>query len=80
MKFREFCELALSNDIICIVDDIVHGKPLRKSVAAFQFILDDGHQLKPEWANEVLDKEVESFTYGKIASDYKHTHLIVKLR
>jgi hypothetical protein len=79
MKFREFCEVAASNDIICIVDDVFRGEPLKSSEPAFYFLLEDGDKRKPAWANDVLNKEVAHFTYGKIAKDYPHTHLIVEL-
>ena len=78
MVFREFCEKTLSNDVIVIVNDIMHGKPLHESVAAYRFLLEDGPG-KPEWADEVLDKEVVRFSHGKIAKDYPHTHYIVQL-
>lgn len=79
MKFGEFCEKALSNDVICIVDNIMHVKSVSKAVAAYRFLLEDGEG-KPSWANEMMDKEVERFTYGKCAADYDQVHLIVQLR
>lgn len=79
MEFQEFCEKALSNDVICIVDEIIHGKPVHESVAAYRFLLKKGDPARPAWADEVLDKEVERFSYGKAALDYNHVHFIVKL-
>lgn len=76
MKFKEFCEKALSNDVICVTDDIIYGKPIHESVAAYRF-LDD--KKRPDWAENLMEHEVKRFTYGKCAKDYPHTHLIVQL-
>lgn len=78
MLFKEFCEKALSNDVICIVDDVVNRNLIREPVAAYRFLLDDDSPTKPEWANEVLSKKVERFT---IAVDCYHNKksFLVKL-
>lgn len=80
LSFKEFCEKALSNDVVCIVDDIMHGKPKYGSAAAYRFLLEKGHPARPSYADEVLDKEVERFTIGKCDPVYRHAHLIVKLK
>lgn len=56
MTVREFCEKALSNDLICFVDDIMRGEPTEVT-AAYRLLLDDDA--------DILDREVERFTYGK---------------
>ena len=56
MTVREFCEKALSNDLICFVDDILRGEPT-EVMAAYRLLLDDNP--------DILDREVERFTYGK---------------
>ena len=56
MTVREFCEKALSNDLICFVDDILRGEPTEVH-AAYRLLMDDDP--------DILDREVERFTYGK---------------
>ena len=73
MKLLEFVEKVLSNDVITIVDDVVHGKAIHDPTAAYCFLLEDGK--RPAWADEVLDKEIERFTYGKMPEPYPHTQL-----
>lgn len=53
MKFKEFVEKALSNDMIAIVKDIAHGSP-ENMKAAFQILLDNNESL--------LSSEVDRFT------------------
>lgn len=80
LSFKEFCEKVLSNDVICIVDDIMHGYPKYESVPAYKFLLEKDNPERPFWADKVLNKEVDRFTYGESTSDYRHMHLIVKLK
>ena len=42
MKLLEFVEKVLSNDVITIVDDVVHGKAIHDPTAAYCFLLEDG--------------------------------------
>lgn len=44
MTFKQFTEMALSNDIICIVDDIVSGT-VQKQKAAFRYLTDNDKEL-----------------------------------
>ena len=39
MKLLEFVEKVLSNDVITIVDDVVHGKAIHDPTAAYCFFL-----------------------------------------
>ena len=39
MKLLEFVEKVLSNDVITIVDDVVHGKAIHDPTAAYCFCL-----------------------------------------
>lgn len=80
LTFKEFCEKALSNDVVCIVDDILHGKPKYCSFAAYQFLLEKGNPARPSYADDVLDKEVERFTIGKCDPVYGRSHFIVKIK
>ena len=54
MKFNEFVKTALSNDIVCIVDNIINGNIIAAPEAAFRFI--DGIY---------ADKEIDRFTLGR---------------
>lgn len=41
MKFNDFVKSALSNDIVCIVDDVYRGGIVEKPEAAFRWIDSD---------------------------------------
>lgn len=69
MKVKEFCEAALSNDLIGFVDDILRGDPLAIT-SSYKLLLSN---------SAILEKEVDRFTYGKIKG-YKHTILLVKIK
>ena len=68
MTFRTFCETALSNDLICVVTNILHGDPAEIK-AAYKYLVDN---------DERLNKKVDRFTYG-ISEKYDRTILFVKL-
>ena len=51
MKFNDFVKAALSNDIICIVDDILHGEIAGKPDAAFRWI-----------DSQYAEREIDRFT------------------
>lgn len=52
MTFNDFVKSALSNDIVCVVDDILNGEIIRKPEAAFRLI-----------DNDVLaNREIDRFT------------------
>lgn len=67
MTVREFCEKALSNDLICFVDDIMRGEPTEVT-AAYRLLMDDDP--------DILDREVERFTYGK-AECFKSRYVLM---
>lgn len=69
MKVKEFCEAALSNDLIGFVDDILKGSP-KEIIPAYKLLLSN---------DAILEKEVDRFTYGK-AKEYKQTILFVKTK
>lgn len=68
MTFKEFCEKALSNDIIGIVTDILRCDATEIK-AAYRYLMDE---------DERLNKKVDRFTYG-ISEKYDRTILFVKL-
>ena len=41
MKFNDFVKTALSNDIICVVDNIINGTIIKEPEAAFRLIDND---------------------------------------
>lgn len=51
MKFNDFVKTALSNDIVCIVDNIINGKIIKEPEAAFRLIDSD-----------FADMEIDRFT------------------
>lgn len=70
MTLREFCETALSNDVIGIVeDDIIREEP-KECCAAFRYLMNEDSR---------LDREIDRFTFGK-TKIHPHTILIVKLK
>ena len=70
MTVREFCEKALSNDLIGFVDDILRDEP-EKVHAAYRLLLDADQSL--------LDREVDRFTYGKVKCFKPRCALILQL-
>lgn len=58
MKLREFCESALSNDLVGFVDDILNPKAEPEKVFACYRLLMENHPF--------LDREIDRFTYGKV--------------
>ena len=58
MKMKEFCEKALSNDLIGFVNNITKDEP-EEVTAAYRFLLEDADQ-------SVLEKEIERFTYANV--------------
>ena len=70
MKLREFCECALSNDLIGIVEDIMHETP-KEVHAAFRLL---------ENNDDILDREIDRFTYGKCSFLSSREILYVKLK
>ena len=54
MTLREFCETALSNDVIGIVeDDIIREEP-KECCAAFRYLMNEDSR---------LDREIDRFTF-----------------
>lgn len=71
MTLREFCESALSNDIIGIVEnDIIREEP-KECQAAFRYLKNEDNR---------LDREIDRFTFGKTKNRPQTTILIVKLK
>ena len=71
MKFKDFCELALSNDIIGIVNDITRDDPT-ETKTAYKWLLSDADE---------LEKQVTRFTYGNTTLyNDGHTILFVLLK
>ena len=57
MKLKEFCEKALSNDLVGFVDDISDPKAEpEKAFACYRLLMDN---------SPLLDREIDRFTYGK---------------
>lgn len=57
MRLREFCETALSNDLVGFVDDILNPKEEpEKAFACYRLLMEN---------SPLLDREIDRFTYGK---------------
>lgn len=70
MTLRDFCETALSNDIIGIVEEDIIRETPNECEAAFRYLLRNDKR---------LDREIDRFTYGK-TDIFPHVILIVKLK
>lgn len=57
MKLREFCEKALSNDLVGFINDISDPKAEPEKAHACYRLLMENHPF--------LDREIDRFTYGK---------------
>lgn len=71
MLFKEFCEKALSNDLIGFVEgDIMKDVPTEAS-PAYKFLLEEADQ-------DLLTRKIDRFTYAAV-DGYNRNVLIVKL-
>ena len=71
MLFKEFCEKALSNDLIGFVEgDIMKDVPAEVS-PAYKFLLEEADQ-------DLLTRKIDRFTYAAV-DGYNRNILIVKL-
>ena len=69
MTFRQFCEMVLSSDVICIVNDIISGE-VQKQKAAFRYLLDNDKE---------LDMKIDRFTPVKNPRT-DHVYIFVSLK
>lgn len=68
MKLREFCEAALSNDLVGFIDDILNPKEEPEKAFACYRLLMENHPF--------LDREIDRFTYGKVKCANRQALLI----
>jgi len=69
MTFNDFVKSALSNDIVCVVDDIIRGKIIREPEGAFRLI-----------NCEIADREIDRFTMIPRVDGVKGKMLAVTLK
>lgn len=68
MKLREFCETALSNDLVGFIDDISDPKAEpEKAHACYRLLMEN---------SPLLDREIDRFTYGKVKCANRQAILI----
>ena len=79
MTFKEFCETALSNDRVAILDDCYRGRVLYPAKACYLYLLDPTDERRPKWADDVLQKEVDRFSWDNCA-DVGHIHFVVNFK
>ena len=71
MLFKEFCEKALSNDLIGFVEDDIMKDVPAKVFPAYKFLLEEADQ-------DLLTRKIDRFTYAAV-DGYNRNILIVKL-
>lgn len=69
MKFNDFVKSALSNDIVCIMDDVYRGDIIEKPDAAFRWI-----------DSSYSEKEIDRFTIIPRIDGCKGEMLAVSLK
>lgn len=69
MKFNDFVKSTLSNDIVCIMDDVYRGSIIEKPKAAFRWIDSD-----------YSDREINRFTIVPRIDGVKGEMLAVSLK
>lgn len=79
MTFKEFCETALSNDRVVIVDDSYRGKILYPAKSCYLYLLADTDERRPKWSDNVLEKEIDRISLGDFA-DVGHIHFVVNFK
>lgn len=72
ITLKEFCEKALSNDLIALVDDVINPQEQPEKVIACYWLLLDVHK--------DLEKEIERFSYGFVDCFPARPVLLVQLK
>lgn len=79
MTFKNFCEMALSNDLIAFADDCLRARVIYPAKPCYLYLLPDEDERKPKWSSEVLEKEIDRVTISNCA-DVGRVHFLVSFK